>query len=1068
MLIHHQSNRLERLMDALEGVIAVPPEAVFAPETVLVQSQGMARWLAMEIARRQGICANLDCPFPAAYAWRLLSQAGDCAEDSPYAPAALAWSIFAILAERGREAVFAPVAAYVEGEDPEARLFGLARQVAQVFDIYLLYRPELLERWSAGDRDEGHARWQAALWRALEERHGPCHRVVLHRRFMEMVDDDFLDRAGVPARLALFGIPALPPALVELFAAVSRSRDVHVFSLVPCREFWFDLVDEKALLRVAATGEAGALHLEQGCRLLVGLGRVGREYQTLLQEIEPQVDEQYFETPSTDTALGRVQADLLDGRPPAPGAGLDADDHSIEIVAAHSPMREVEILADTLRRMLDEEDDLEAGDLLVMTPDIDRYAPLVEAVFGSGEVNLPYAVADRPPVSALELAFFDLLTLAGSRFTAAGVLEFAAREPVRRRFGITDDDLECFRLWIEDSGIRWGLDPEHRAGCGLPTADSADVTWRHGLDRLLLGYALPAPAAAAKMFQGLLPCAAVDAGARERLTALLDLHAALAAFAREASRPRPLAEWQTLLSRTLETFLAADDNGERALKAIRAALDAMGAAAATAVNERPVGLPVVRAALTDALGRTAGGRNFLSGRITFCQLVPMRSIPFAVICLLGMNHGDFPRQDQRPNFDLAAAAPRRGDRSRREDDRYLFLETILSARRRLYLSHVGRSERDNRPQPPAVVVSELLDHLAARHGLTLEAAWRRFVREHPLQPFSGRYFDGTMPSRSRRDYEIARRLGGNIPHPPLAPPASRPWEAPDRVTVGALVSFFLHPVKYYLRSVLGADLEARYALPPERECLEVDQLGRYRLMDAVTGLAEARQRDLVPIGSMGEVEHNDCTAEALAHGRRLDAWRRGDPQPVAIHLDAGGVRVVGELLLYEGRLVLGRPVKEAGVKDLIRMSLFHLLVCAALPDEAPETVFVSREKTLLLEFEAMAASNFATLIDFFKQGHGRPLPFAPESAKSYLTAARKKEHDAALAAARKFYHHGSGSGAYRKAPEADDPYLAAAFGAGSPMEADADGFVLLTKLLIAPALAAKKANDPSVTPHAAP
>ena len=96
--------------------------------------------------------------------------------------------------------------------------------------------------------------------------------------------------------------------------------------------------------------------------------------------------------------------------------------------------------------------------------------------------------------------------------------------------------------------------------------------------------------------------------------------------------------------------------------------------------------------LTEKLNETRGAKGFISGRVTFCAMLPMRSIPFKVICIIGLNENTFPRQKSSLEFDLMAKHPVKGDRNNRDSDRYLFLETLISAKERLILSYVGQSE----------------------------------------------------------------------------------------------------------------------------------------------------------------------------------------------------------------------------------------------------------------------------------------------------------------------------------------------------------------------------------------
>jgi len=1059
MLILHQSNRLENLLDALAGIIAEPLADPFMPETVVVQSQGMARWISLEIAARHGICANFDFPFPAAYAWRLFSRAAAMEGPPPFEPGAMTWALMDILARRLDEPVFAPVAGYVrQGSGQQQRLYCLARELARLFERYLVHRPDWIRQWSAGGGGGpgGHGRWQAELWRALERRHGPCHRVALFDRFIEGLDGRFLERAEVPGRVSLFGIPALAKAQMDVFAALSGYCDVHVFTLTPCREYWLDLVGERSVRRTGG-GRLDELHMERGCRLLVGLGAQGRDFQRLLMDYENAVERPCFAEPDETTALGRLQGDILRGTHTGEIAPLAADDHSVSVISAHGPMREVEILADTLLRTLDGNPGVGPADILVMTPDIDRYAPLVEAVFSSAAVDLPYSVADRAAAGPLMTAVAALLALADSRFTAAEVLEFCALEPVMRRFGLDDAAVRTLESWVVDSGIRWGRDAAHRAALGLPGDETA--TWRHGLDRMILGCALPGD----ELFHGVLPFDRIEGSDVGALSALLDVHEQLERFVREAARPRPVRQWAVFLLDAMDCFFEVGEDRGRDLVEVRALVNAMAADCEAARAGGDVPFAVFRAALRDGLRRPTGGRNFLGGRVTFCQLVPMRSIPFAMICLLGMNHGDFPRQDRAAGFDLTAASPRPGDRSRRSDDRYLFLETILSARRFLYISYVGQGERDNRSQPPSVVVSELIDHLAERHGLGSDEAWRRFVTPHPLQPFSKRYFTGEFISYSALNHEIAKGRGDRKRRGLFAAGVPGGQGGPAALSLADMAAFFAHPVRYLLRQGLGIDLDDGLREPPERECFAVDGLERYLMVGDLAGrLLEGRgadaayyeglrQRSRVPSGTPGRVGFGDCAAEAARFADMVLPYLRGTEEWVDAAWEDDVLRVHGRLPLRAGRHVVFRPVASGmRLSDLTGLWLAHLFLCAAVPERAPESVFLTKTRGFRLPFEPEAGEFLAALATLLRQGMERPLLLFPRSSLAFAEAVfiDGKDEGGGLAAARRCWRR---QGRF-EGPEAEDPYLAAAFGDADPLEDDPGGFMETARSVIGPVL----------------
>jgi exodeoxyribonuclease V gamma subunit len=1076
MFILHQANRMEALFDELVELTATPLAYVLRPETILVQSQGMARWLSLELARATGISANLECPFPASFIWQMLAASAGLAGPSPYEPETMRWSVMELLSAMRDTPGFAPVSAYLRGEGKDLKRYQLAGRVAALLDQYLVHRPEWIEAWSGGgdlvqypvlEGDEG---WQAAIWRALLDRHGPIHRVALLRHFSEGLAQGDGARLDLPERISLFGIPALPASQLRFFAALGEHIDVHLFLLCPSGQFWADLASRRELVRAGlrhgSLDLTEDLHLDEGCQLLMGLGGLGRDFQALLQEVEIQPGLEHFADPGEGRLLHLVQSGLNAAlkQPALADASLYSADQSIQIHAAHSPMREVEILHDRLLDLLARQPELEADDILVMVPEISTYAPLVEAVFSDPAdegTRLPFSIADRGGSGPLVKGFFDLLQLVISRSPVTQVLALMEQEPVRDGFAITAEEMELIRAWVMAVGINWGLSSEHRGRFGVP--EERVGTWRTGLDRLLLG--LLAPGGGATLIHGLLPADLLEAGQGAALAKLLNFFEAVTELEAVAEEKRTLAEWRETLSGLFDRFFDTAEryHGER--QRIRTALDDLVQVSALAGAREPLPLEVVRVALEQRLASAMG--NFLCGRITFCQMVPMRSIPFRVICLLGMNDNAFPRQERPPGFDLMAGQHRPGDRSRRDDDRYLFLETILSAREILYLSYVGMNAA-NAPVPPSVVVSELLDHLASRLGLDPARCEERFVTRHPLQPFSRRYFDGQLFSYSGEQQSIAASLAQGKPFDGLFGEESALATEPiTAIDLDDLIRFFEHPVRALLRNRLGLYLDERDEQPAERECFSVDALQGYQLMSELTAkaLSEEALADLCPIaqlkgevslGMAGRYQYEECREQAEELAERLRELRGSEPlAPMAVSLDLDGVLLSGVLDgLWPTGQFLYRPGKIKAMKqsDLLRTWIRHLVLCAVSPDESQATTFVYRDNLWHYPFCPEARAELLTLAALYQAGQGRPVALLPKSSLAYaqkLWGAKGGTEEQALAAARTTWQDGD----YLGEAESRDPYLAAVYGDRDPLaECGPYGFAEVAARVLAPAL----------------
>ena len=808
----HRSNHLEPLVEALAALVSTPSLAPIQPEIIVVQSKGLERWLSMELSRRHGVWANAQYPFPRNFIERALTAVLDEdaeAEAGPgFAPETLCWSIAALLPGLVELPDFAELRGYLRDDVSGARRVELATRIADVFDQYPVYRPELVLDWEAG----AAGGWQSILWRALVERHGAGHLARRAASFAAALARRDVSPRGLPGRVSLFGIGSLPPLFVDVLAALAGLVEVHLFVLSPSREHWAEIRSRRDLARAARArgGDDGlseaALALAEGNPLLASLGRLGRDFQFVLESrVDYREDDRdlYLDASAGElpTMLATLQADVLGLRHRRAGSvealplALQADDRSLAVHVCHGPMREVEVLRDQLLAMFHEEPGLEPRDVIVMTPDLETYAPLVEAIFAGDSTEngaLPFRIADRGlrVESPTADAFFALLDTAAGRITASAVLDLLGRAAIRERFDLGEDELDTVRDWVVESNVRWGVDAAHRATFQQPPFK--ETTWRFGLDRLLLGYAMPGDGRV--LFHDTLPFDDVEGSGADLLGRFASFCEVLFDVQRSLAAPRPVEGWRDALGAAMDRMVAEPERGAHELQTLRGALSDLAEAAREAGFDEPVPLHVVRARLEAQAAAPGGQHAFLSGGITVCALLPMRSIPFRIVCLLGMNDGAFPRAPRAPSFDLVARHPRRGDRSPRDEDRYLFLEAILSARSRLLLTYVGRSVNDNAELPPSVVVSELLDVLDESFG-EADAARRHVVVVHPLQPFSATGFgadgDPRVFSYSARFRDGARALVGlRQGFPSFFRRLPPPDDAGARVTLDELSAFF--------------------------------------------------------------------------------------------------------------------------------------------------------------------------------------------------------------------------------------------------------------------------------------
>lgn len=1054
----YTGNRMETLVEALASVVAEPLASPFVPETIVVQSKGMQRWLAMELAKRFGIWANGEYPFPNKMVWQLFSKTLPNIPDSSFfSPQVLNWKIMGLLPEYLQREEFAALRHYLEGDSDGLKRFQLAGKIADSFDQYTLFRPEMLLEWEEGKGGE----WQEILWRELVASGRGEHRGRLKEEFCRRIEAGVPGGSGIPERISVFGISYLPKYHMEILAATARIIEVNLFLLSPTREYWADIVSDREKAR--RTPEERSLLIE-GNPLLASLGKLGRDFCDTVVEIgEVAVaQEDLYGEPDGASLLAGIQSDILNLLGAGEGVekrSFNPDDMSVQIHSCHSPMREVEVLYDNLLALMERLEGLTPRDIVVMIPDIESYAPYISTVFEGRQDparKIPFSIADRTLTSEGEIAavVLKLIDLPGSRLTVPQLFDILEATPVSRCFDLEDDELETIRNWLVQTRVRWGMDERDRERLGLP--GYRDNSWQAGLDRLLLGYAMPDDGGS--LFNGKLPYDEMEGSSPRTLGKLVEFICRIAVFAGKIARPRTLGEWRDELRMMLGEFIAADDDSARELSAIAGVVEEMGELEGQAGFTERVELGVLRSWLSARLAQEEKGLGFITGGVTFCAMLPMRSIPFRVVALIGMNDGAFPRQSRPPGFDLISKNPRRGDRSLRDEDRFLFLESILSARDSLYLSYVGQSIRDNSEIPPSVLVSEFLDAIARgfRAGEGVKIA-DLLVTRHRLQAFSREYFDGASTLFSYSQENCAALLDRrNNPWEPaeflvteIAPPSAE-WRD---VPLPKLLRFFDNPARFLLENRLGIRLEDVATPLEEREPFSVEGLDSYGLKQEILEiclnggdvqgfLPVARCRGILPPARHGEALFAAAAKEvsAFADSLREKIGDSGPLAPVDIELELGGFRLTGRLdRIWTERMIRYRCARIKA-KDRIRSWIEHLLLNASRAVGYPrESLLFMADGAITFGRVENAAGILQTILALYWEGLMKPLRFFPASAMAY---AHKQEWD--LERARKRW-----AGGYNFPGEGEDPYYRLSFGQIDPFNAE---FERVARTLLEPLL----------------
>lgn len=1065
----YRSNRVEILADLLAGILEQQPLGdPLEAERVVVGTRGMQRWLSHWLAHRLGICANMRFLFPAEvvhHALALLSgedpELGDAVGEA-WSPDALAWSVLAclpgLLADKEHAQTMQQLRAYLgdgtsgdgqgaagtEAPGISRRAFSLARQIGDIFDRYVVFRPEWARAWGQGRAASGQdlpddQAWQPVLWQALQRHLGEDHRhLALRAVEVGRGKGGLIKQAPGLTRISLFGVSSLPPIFLEILGELSQTVEMNLFLLCPSNQYWEDLRSgqEKALERRrmprdqltrrlrAQQGEAPGV---QGNPLLASSGRMARDFQVVLESLAGGYVDQasassrdVFVDPAlvrrsansggaplaTARALQWIQSDICHVRHPSEERDrrpLQHADDSLQFHACHGPTRQVEVLRAVLLGLLQDHPLLRPRDVLVMTPDIETYAPLISAVFsapgnaateeatdqaagagvpqGTAEIPaIPYRITDLSlrRTNPVAEALLRTLELAAGRLEASAVLDLLDLEVVRRAFGLSADDLPQIQEWITESGIRWGLDSGHRRAEDQP-ADDAN-TWSFGLLRLCLGVTMADEGL--HLLQDVSPYDHMEGAGVNLMGRLMNFCATLMAELSALSAPRPASQWVDRLIHTVQYLTAVPPDAAWLTRQVLETLEHLRQQTQAARCHAAISLGALRACLQGRFEIPSGASHAPGDTVTFCAMLPMRSIPHKVVCLLGMDEDAFPRNPASLGFDLTARHPRVGDRDPRDEDRLLLLEALLSARDHLVVLYTGRDAHTNEPAAPATPVRELMAVMDQSFPPPPEAgplpsAW--MTTDHPLQPFSpdnfiARHRDPGTPTRRPWSFDsrllrAAFSLRNASRQEPARAPAffSTPAEdaqhedLQDReqtIALDSLIDFFRQPVKHLLRRELLLNLEDQGRLQHDREPILLDGLQRWHLSNELMRAREAgntwedsarwaRGQGRLPLGSPGTflLEDQGAVVEAMLK-LAADARQGEEPRPLlAIDLRGKWARVQGQVAQRWGPWIVELAMGAEKGKRLVGPWIRHLAAAAQHPDEECGALLVLGEGT---------------------------------------------------------------------------------------------------------------------------
>jgi len=1006
MIRVHASNRMETLAEWLADDMREQPAEALDAERIVVPHRLLGEWLRLELATRLGIAAHLKVELPAEFAWSVMREAvPSLPVESAFEPGALRWRIFDLL---GRWAGDDAVSRYLADGDSRKR-FELADKLALAYDRCLVFRNG---QWNAGDPSDWHVRLWDELVRDMGAATHWVDAVAAYGHAIELTSSPDGATSRRP-RVRLFGIAMLSPSYLELLRRIGAVMDIDLFLLNPSRDFRAPVVPP---------ADAGGERNE----LVAVWGRLARDMQTLLAERLSAEAGRQNHCAVSETCLGEVHRDILSSGSATEARTATADsasatrigrDETVQIHVCHSATREVEVLHDRLLGLFDTHPDIQPADVLVLTPDLDAYAPVVEAVFGAAD-TIPFNIGrQRARVGTAISAFLDLLALAGSRYTASELLAPLRAASVRHRFGLDEGALAGIRDWVGRAGIRWGMDAAHRTEQDVSAP--AHNNWHHGLRRLLLAYAIPGDDA---LIDGIVPCPLdrrgyqSGAGDYERLGSFVhycDLARELNGWIADERTPD---DWARLLrAEVLGRFFVRqpfDAESAREIDALARLIDDFVSECDIADADVPVPFEVLRDALVSRAGVEARAVPRLADGVTVAGLATGQVFPAKVVCLLGMNDGAFPRRPPATSFEFMDGlfgddARQLGDRDLRDEDRFAFLEALLSARRCFLVSYTGRDLMEDKPIPPSVVVSELIDYLSRR--FPAEDGWET---RHPLQPFSRRYFAPLEPDLFSYSEAMANaaRAVEHISAPParfvgkLAPATERLAAPGGEIPLEELIRFSASPAKYFLRNRLGLYLDVYDDEISDDEPFELNSLESWQLktdlfqrqQNAATGshplLAATGQ---LPPDNLGRIQYGETAKEVAALATALEPYKE-HCEEVAVDIAVDGFRIVGTVGQFHQDRTEFLWWRIGGIRPKDMVEVWLRLLASTCVVERPVTAYLLGTKanapTIVRGPDpADARSHLNRWLEAWTDGQNEPLPFFPETSWTWVTSPSRAE-----------------------------------------------------------------------------
>ncbi|ACU59662.1 exodeoxyribonuclease V subunit gamma [Chitinophaga pinensis] len=982
------SNSLENLSMGLAQTLKASNSQVFEQHLIVTQTEGMNNWLKLQLAEYLGIAANCRFLKPNDLIHQIYFLM-DGQYSEMLSGRNLTWLLYKLLGEDIFRETYPAVATYYHTTEPDSDLkrMALAERTADLFDQYQIYRPEMINEWNAPPEDPfAKIDWQQYLWTEAKKVSGHAlpDKTIIGQHILDMLKnpDHQETLAHRMNTVHLFGLSIITAYHVQILHELSSFIDIYFHIINPSPElYWFDDKSEKQQARWRLKGRPIHESDTAGNPLLMGWGRVVQDTFGLFFKYDAFINAYESEglvEPQPDTLLNKVQHDIFlnANEQRHPIFPEDVEDGSITINNCYTVAREVEVLYNYLVHLVDKKrETLSPRDIVVMVRDIDVYAPYIKAIFNNAPYKFRYTIADESYADSDNLfnALHAILRLNEDNFKAEEVLQLLDSSYVRKRFGI--NNVPLIRHVVDEANIRFGIH-------GAKEDETYLVSWKYGIKRIMYGICMSGDQEYGKGEEGFFPLDILEGSDSLEVIRFCHFAEVLISAIEDRKKERSISGWVEYIEGILHNMVyEPEEEIDEDYNTLMQQLSDYNL-----LNEYmsdTVAFDVFSHSFLQTLTGTTRTGLFVNGGITFCSLIPMRSIPFRVVAMLGLDYDKFPRREQPIGFNLMEKNKQRGDRNVKDNDKHLFLETVLSARQYLYISYVGQSAKDNSRMPPSALVDELLDYIESGCE-DAEGVRNRLVTRQPLQGFSRKYGQG--------DERLYSYLNTAVPER-IITRADKAMEQPsiEEIDLDELVRFFKNPFKAYYNKVLGIYYNDEQVLLNETEIFHLDSLQKWSLKNELlqmdtNAIANMKIRLVktgrLPLKNMAYVALQQIEAEVQPVREKFRACINGaEEQSVQVNLDIEGTLLKGTINgVFDGKLVQvswskreDKYLMEAYIRYLAGRAAGVLdgmcFISGASKREAFEAIPLAQQEAL---------RRLTALVKIFREGFEKITPFYPD------------------------------------------------------------------------------------------